>query len=146
LPRLCRGHSGLPGIHEGNIGVNFSLCSFLLKKKNQKFKTANKFLKLYFIPLKKNNSSRQGRDSNKFFFFNASFHIIFSRNLFDVRFSEPCPASFRLVRNLKSVTLSLSKGVISNEERNLSANVVASETKRSREFKKRTQAGKKVVY
>jgi len=56
--------------------VQVIICSFLLIEKNQKIKTANKFLKLFFISLQKNNSpDRIG--VKQIFLFNASLRIIF---------------------------------------------------------------------
>jgi hypothetical protein len=49
----------------------------------QKVKTANKFLKLFFITLQKNNSPDK-IGVKQIFLFNTSFRIISLRNLFDV--------------------------------------------------------------
>lgn len=53
--------------------LEVGLLSFLLKEKKQKFKTANKSLKLFFILL----SEKELASLKQLFLFNASFHKIF---------------------------------------------------------------------
>jgi hypothetical protein len=68
---------------------------YLLKEKNQKFKTANNFpasgagkLKFCFIPLQKKNSFRpvrkQEAELKQLFLFNVSFQQNFLPDLFEV--------------------------------------------------------------
>jgi hypothetical protein len=74
----------------GKTTNKHSILSFVLTQKKQKVKTANKFLKLFSIPPKKNNSPDKV-GFKQIFLFNAPFRhsgqvqIILLRNLFEVK-------------------------------------------------------------
>jgi hypothetical protein len=108
------------GINSRKVAKKIFHCTFLLIEKYQKIKTANKFLKLFSIPLKKNNSSRlifSNSGTQTDFSFVASFQIIFSprqkagrRNLFEVVLTEkflnlPC-------RQAGAILLRCGRGVV----------------------------------